>query len=145
MGILLEADYKGVVTGKESIWSGLSRAFSGEKKGASGNPLEQHEGTAAEPEEKDGQLTYELMNRDSGALHIHKSYLANRLTPHSHPTSTRIRRQIHPILHLHVRPVAQLHHAHCGRNTCGRRDKQWHFWWALVPAHGRRRQEAVEG
>lgn len=65
MGILLEADYKGVLTGKESIWSGLSRAFSA-TKGGSQNPLERQEGEELRPQEKDGQLTYELMNRDSG-------------------------------------------------------------------------------
>ena len=65
MGILLEADYKGVITGKESVWSGLSRAFSA-AKGGSQNPLERKEGEALEPQERDGQLTYELMNRDSG-------------------------------------------------------------------------------
>lgn len=65
MGILLEADYKGVLTGKESIWSGLSRAFSTTKAGSQ-NPLERKEGEALEPQEKDGQLTYELMNRDTG-------------------------------------------------------------------------------
>ena len=65
MGILLEADYKGVITGKESIWGGLSRAFSA-TKGGSQNPLERKEGEALRPQEKDGQLTYELMNRDSG-------------------------------------------------------------------------------
>ena len=62
MGILLEADYKGVVSGKESIISGLQRAFSPTKLGASGNPLEEDE---LKPAEKDGQMTYELMNRDS--------------------------------------------------------------------------------
>lgn len=65
MGILLEADYKGVLTGKESIWGGLSRAFSA-TKGGSQNPLERKEGEPLEPQEKDGQLTYELMNRDTG-------------------------------------------------------------------------------
>jgi len=65
MGILLEADYKGVVTGKESIWAGLSRTFSATKAGSQ-NPLERKEGEALEPQERDGQLTYELMNRDSG-------------------------------------------------------------------------------
>ncbi|KAI4206518.1 MAG: hypothetical protein LQ348_000913 [Seirophora lacunosa] len=64
MGILLEADYKGVLTGKESVWSGLSRAFSA-TKGGSQNPLERAEGEELRPQEKDGQLTYELMNRDS--------------------------------------------------------------------------------
>ena len=65
MGILLEADYKGVLSGKESIYSGLSRAFSS-TKGGSQNPLEREDGEDLEPQEKDGQLTYELMNRDSG-------------------------------------------------------------------------------
>ena len=67
MGILLESDYKGVIQGKESIWSGLSRAFS-TVKGGSQNPLERNPGEDLEPQEKDGQLTYELMNRDSGKL-----------------------------------------------------------------------------
>ncbi|MCJ1258871.1 hypothetical protein MMC24_006705 [Lignoscripta atroalba] len=64
IGILLEADYKGVLTGKESIWGGLSRAFSA-TKGGSQNPLERQEGEELRPQEKDGQLTYELMNRDT--------------------------------------------------------------------------------
>lgn len=51
MGILLEADYKRVLSGKESPLSGLRRAF--------------------DPREREGeqqQLTYEAMNRDSGVL-----------------------------------------------------------------------------
>ncbi|MCJ1364706.1 hypothetical protein MMC16_003821 [Acarospora aff. strigata] len=64
MGILLEADYKGVLQGKESIWGGLQRAFSATKAGSQ-NPLERKEGEDLRPQEKDGQLTYELMNRDS--------------------------------------------------------------------------------
>lgn len=64
-GILLEADYKAVLTGKESIWSGLSRAFSAKKLGSQ-NPLERKAGEPLEPQEKDGQFTYELMNRDTG-------------------------------------------------------------------------------
>ncbi|KAJ5129275.1 uncharacterized protein N7515_005314 [Penicillium bovifimosum] len=64
MGILLEADYKGVVQGKEPIFSGLQRAFSTSKLGSQ-NPLARQEGEALEPKERDGQLTYELMNRDS--------------------------------------------------------------------------------
>ena len=63
MGILLEADYKGVLQGKESPISGLRRAFSSTKIGSRGNPLERGE---LEPGEGDGQLTYELMNRDTG-------------------------------------------------------------------------------
>ncbi|KAL9106839.1 MAG: hypothetical protein Q9227_008172 [Pyrenula ochraceoflavens] len=50
MGILLEADYKGVLVGTESPLSGLRKAFSTTKKpGDSRNP----------------HLTYEVMNRDS--------------------------------------------------------------------------------
>lgn len=67
MGILLEADYKGVLTGKESIRSGLARAFSA-TKGGSQNPMERKEGEELRPQEKDGQFTYELMNRDTGEL-----------------------------------------------------------------------------
>jgi hypothetical protein len=65
MGILLEADYKGVLSGKESIFSGLSRAFSPSKLGSAGNPLSREPGSELGRGEKDGQLTYELMNRDS--------------------------------------------------------------------------------
>lgn len=65
MGILLEADYKGVLTGKESVFSGLSRAFSATKQGSSDPLATQGD---VEPMEKDGQITYELMNRDSGTF-----------------------------------------------------------------------------
>ena len=65
MGILLEADYKGVLTGKESPIAGLQRAFSSTKMGSAGNPLERQPGDELGKGEKDGQLTYELMNRDS--------------------------------------------------------------------------------
>ena len=65
MGILLEADYKGVVQGREPILSGLQRAFSSSKLGSQ-DPLKRREGERLEPKERDGQLTYELMNRDSG-------------------------------------------------------------------------------
>ncbi|KAJ5126103.1 hypothetical protein N7448_005413 [Penicillium atrosanguineum] len=64
MGILLEADYKGVVQGREPILSGLQRAFSSSKLGSQ-DLLSRKEGEALEPKENDGQLTYELMNRDS--------------------------------------------------------------------------------
>lgn len=68
MGILLEADYKGVVSGKESPIAGLRRAFSATKKGSSTNPLERGQGEELKPGESDGQLTYELMNRDSAIV-----------------------------------------------------------------------------
>ncbi|KAF2454060.1 hypothetical protein BDY21DRAFT_326600 [Lineolata rhizophorae] len=68
MGILLEADYKGVVQGRESPISGLRRAFSANKKGAATNPLDKDVGQGfprLRPGEPDAQLTYELMNRDT--------------------------------------------------------------------------------
>ena len=79
MGILLEADYKGVLTGKESAWAGLSRAFSA-TKGGSQNPLERKEGEDLQPQEKDGQFTYELMNRDTGTLCQEDSIRFGKLT-----------------------------------------------------------------
>ena len=65
MGILLEADYKGVISGKESIVSGLSRAFSPTKAGSAADPLNRAPGAELGKGEKDGQITYELINRDS--------------------------------------------------------------------------------
>lgn len=68
MGILLEADYKGVLTGKESPISGLRRAFSATKRGSDVNPLQREQGQQLNAGESDGQLTYELMNRDSAVV-----------------------------------------------------------------------------
>jgi hypothetical protein len=65
MGILLEADYKGVVSGRESPIKGLQRAFSSTKQGTQ-NPLEAGSGEKLRCMESDGQLTYEVMNRDTG-------------------------------------------------------------------------------
>lgn len=68
MGILLEADYKGAISGKESPISALRRAFSSTKAGSSRNPLERSPESDEEGigiGEKDGQITYELMNRDT--------------------------------------------------------------------------------
>lgn len=64
MGILLEADYKGVVSGRESPIAGLQRAFSAVKAGTQ-NPLERRADEPLRPQERDGQLTYEVMNRDT--------------------------------------------------------------------------------
>lgn len=73
LGILLEADYKGVLSGRESPLPGLAKAF-GPAKG-SPNPLErareggaESEGQGGENREPGGQLTYEMMNRDSAIL-----------------------------------------------------------------------------
>jgi hypothetical protein len=70
MGIILEADYKGVVQGREPIICGLQRAFTSSKLGSQ-NPLQRREGEALIAKERDGQLTYELMNRDSGSYMLY--------------------------------------------------------------------------
>ncbi|EDN03483.1 mitochondrion protein [Histoplasma capsulatum] len=62
MGILLEADYKGIVQGRESVISGLQKLFATSRPGSQ-NPLQRQEGE--ELTFSGGQLTYELMNRDS--------------------------------------------------------------------------------
>jgi hypothetical protein len=67
MGILLEADYKGVISGRESPISGLQKAFSN-AKGHSPNPLERKESGDMQPPPSGNQLTYEMMNRDSAIL-----------------------------------------------------------------------------
>jgi uncharacterized protein YbjT (DUF2867 family) len=66
MGILLEVDYKSVLSGKESPVSGLSRAFSS-AKGGTRNPLTRN-GRDLKTREEDGQFHYELMNRDSAII-----------------------------------------------------------------------------
>ncbi|KAF3024370.1 hypothetical protein E8E14_014311 [Neopestalotiopsis sp. 37M] len=68
MGILLEADYKGVLRGQESPVSGLRKAFAGGSR--PGNPLERRasEDKDIRPPETREQLTYENMNRDSAIM-----------------------------------------------------------------------------
>ncbi|KAF2862073.1 NAD(P)-binding protein [Piedraia hortae CBS 480.64] len=70
MGILLEADYKGVLSVKESPISGLQRAFAAKKEDATSRPLEGSVRTG-------GELTYELMNRDSAVLLAKEANEAN--------------------------------------------------------------------
>lgn len=65
MGILLEADYKGLIQGKEPIVDGFKKVFSSARSGSQ-NPLDQKEGEELKPQESGSKLTYELMNRDSG-------------------------------------------------------------------------------
>ncbi|KAF2124201.1 NAD(P)-binding protein [Dothidotthia symphoricarpi CBS 119687] len=72
MGILLEADYKGVVSGRESPIKGLQRAFSTTKAGTQ-DPLQRREGERLAPQESDGQLTYEVMNRDTAVSLAHEA------------------------------------------------------------------------
>lgn len=67
MGILLEADYKGVLSGRESPISGLQKAFSS-ARGHTPNPLERKQGEEIKPPQSANQLTYEMMNRDSAIL-----------------------------------------------------------------------------
>ena len=74
MGILLEADYKGVLSGRESPVSGLRKAFS-PAAAPSRNPLGPRPAGAGaagaeppRPPESPDQLTYELMNRDCAVL-----------------------------------------------------------------------------
>ncbi|KAI1353142.1 NAD(P)-binding protein [Xylaria sp. FL0043] len=75
MGILLEADYKGVLRGQESPISGLRKAFTNAPQ--PGNPLERRVSGSKESSSSDGdirppetreQLTYENMNRDSAIM-----------------------------------------------------------------------------
>ncbi|KAI1744043.1 NAD(P)-binding protein [Xylaria scruposa] len=70
MGILLEADYKGVLRGQESPISGLRKAFTSAPQ--PGNPLQRgvKEGSDVDirPPETREQLTYENMNRDSAIM-----------------------------------------------------------------------------
>lgn len=67
MGILLEADYKGVLSGRESPISGLKKAFSSAPR-QSANPLERGPGAELKPPGNASQMTYETMNRDSAIL-----------------------------------------------------------------------------
>lgn len=72
MGILLEADYKGVISGRESPIAGLQKAFSSTPRPSPANPLERGAAAAAPdlspPPQSGSQLTYEIMNRDSAIL-----------------------------------------------------------------------------
>jgi hypothetical protein len=102
MGILLEADYKGVVSGKESPIAGLQRAFSAAKAGTQ-NPFDRKGDEPLRPQEKDGQLTYEVMNRDTGMLcavwRLNDSLMDNC----SHQSCAGIRKQKGAHLPLHIR------------------------------------------
>jgi hypothetical protein len=66
MGILLEADYKGIVSGKIPIMTGLKKIFDSYHSGGSTNPLDEEATEKATLNDyQRSQLTYELMNRDS--------------------------------------------------------------------------------
>jgi hypothetical protein len=69
MGILLEADYKGVLRGQESPLTGLRKAFASTPR--PGNPLDRGVKDSDDdirPPETREQLTYENMNRDSAIM-----------------------------------------------------------------------------
>ncbi|CAJ2509912.1 Uu.00g058120.m01.CDS01 [Anthostomella pinea] len=69
MGILLEADYKGVLQGQVSPIAGMRKAFTSAPQ--PGNPLERNVAGGEEdirPRETRDQLTYENMNRDSAIM-----------------------------------------------------------------------------
>ncbi|KAK6501670.1 hypothetical protein TWF481_009499 [Arthrobotrys musiformis] len=88
MGLLLEADYKDVLRGKENPISGLRKAFasSGSAWPKSKNPLEKVPGEEAADvggssrETGDRQLTYEKLNRDS-ALIAAKQFVESSSAP----------------------------------------------------------------
>ncbi|KAH0494140.1 hypothetical protein TgHK011_000772 [Trichoderma gracile] len=64
LGILLEADYKGVISGRESPITGLQKAFaSARDRGV--DPIHSQPGAAIKPPNPKDQLSYEVMNRDS--------------------------------------------------------------------------------
>ncbi|SPN98497.1 probable oxidoreductase [Cephalotrichum gorgonifer] len=64
MGILMEADYKGVVRGTESPLAGLHKAFSPSvNRGV--DPLARAAGEDIAPPNPKDQFSYEVMNRDS--------------------------------------------------------------------------------
>ncbi|ROW12523.1 hypothetical protein VMCG_00731 [Cytospora schulzeri] len=72
LGILLEADYKGAISGQESPIAGLRKAF---RPAQSPNPLERGNGKNGNGDngsypapQGEKQLTYENMNRDSAIL-----------------------------------------------------------------------------
>lgn len=64
MGILLEADYKGVVSGKESPIAGLQKAFAPVRHRGI-DPLHTKPGEDIKPSDPNDQFSYEVMNRDS--------------------------------------------------------------------------------
>lgn len=64
MGILLEADYKGIVSGKESPLAGLQKLLARSREPGV-NPLERKAGDDIKPADPGLQLSYEVMNRDS--------------------------------------------------------------------------------
>ncbi|KAK4190050.1 isoflavone reductase IRL [Podospora australis] len=68
LGILLEADYKGLVSGRENPLTALSKVFGANSAHQTPNPLDRKPGDRQEVVGGKQQLTYEMMNRDSAIL-----------------------------------------------------------------------------
>ncbi|CAG9937724.1 unnamed protein product [Clonostachys rosea f. rosea IK726] len=64
MGILIEADYKGLVSGKESPITGLQKVFASTRDRGI-KPLQAKYGEDIKPANANDQFSYEVMNRDS--------------------------------------------------------------------------------
>ncbi|RSL65612.1 hypothetical protein CEP54_004090 [Fusarium duplospermum] len=76
MGILLEADYKGAISGKESPISGLRKAFAPVRdRGV--DPLQRGQGEDIKPPNPKDQFSYEIMNRDSAVTLAKHAAAAN--------------------------------------------------------------------
>lgn len=67
MGILLEADYKGLVSGAESPLAGLRSMFAS-ATGPGVNPLDRRPGEDIKPDDPKQQFSYDVMNRDSAVV-----------------------------------------------------------------------------
>ncbi|UKZ54838.1 hypothetical protein TrVGV298_008652 [Trichoderma virens] len=64
MGILLEADYKGVISGRESPITGLQKAFATVRDRGI-DPIHNKPEDTIKPSNPKDQMSYEVMNRDS--------------------------------------------------------------------------------
>lgn len=64
VGILLEADYKGIVSGRDSPLAGLRKVFA-PTTGRGVSPLDKRPGEDIKPADARVQFSYEVMNRDS--------------------------------------------------------------------------------
>ncbi|KKA28692.1 hypothetical protein TD95_003436 [Thielaviopsis punctulata] len=77
MGILLEADYKGLVRGSENILTGI-RKIIGATSSSSGNPfLKPSSSSTSSSSSAPPRLTYEAMNRDSAVTLAREAVAGN--------------------------------------------------------------------
>lgn len=69
MGILLEADYKGLLSGRESPIAGVQKVFAPVKDRGVRSPIDQRAGEEdITPSNPADQFSYEIMNRDSAVM-----------------------------------------------------------------------------